>query len=101
LCNACQKTLTIIKPVTSASKERNSWPALHRFVAVLKKTVRSVPDGNELLDQILSPLKPENGLEGSVKFVNGAYEAFVLWEMVVSHVETVEEELAKVHIGSE
>ena len=62
---------------------------------------RKQSDGNGLLDQMLSPLKPENGLEGSVKFVNGAYEAVVLWEMVVSHVETVEEELAKVHIGSE
>ena len=89
--------------MTSASKERNFWPALHRLVAVLKKTVRSVPDGNELLDQILSPLKPGNAFEGSVKFANGACETsrFDFWEMVVSQVETMEEALAKVHIGSE
>lgn len=48
----------------------------------------------------MSPLKPENALEGSIKFVNGAHEAFGFdfWETVVSHVEIVEEELAKVHI---
>ncbi len=39
----------------------------------------------------------------SVKFANGACETsrFDFWEMVVSQVETIEEALAKVHIGSE
>lgn len=100
LRNACQKTLTITKPVTLASKERNFWPALERLLALLKKTLRSVPDADALLIQILSPLKPGNAFEGSVKFANSAYETFRFdfWEMVVSHVETIEEELAKVHI---
>lgn len=49
---------------------------------------------------------PHSSLEmrlRSVKFANGACETsrFDFWEMVVSQVETIEEALAKVHIGSE
>lgn len=104
LRNACQKVLTIVKPVTStqASKERDFWPALDRLVVVLRETLRSVPDGDALLDEIFDPVKRENshGFEGSVKFVSGARQAFRFdfWEMVVSHDETIEEALARVHV---
>ena len=84
---------------SQASKERDFWPALHRLSAALSKTLKSVPDGSELSDQIFDPLKPENGFEDSAKFASGAHKASRIhfWEMVVSHVETIEEALARVH----
>ncbi|DBA72874.1 TPA: hypothetical protein ACH3X2_009841 [Trebouxia sp. C0005] len=99
LRNACQKTLTIVKPVSQASKERDFWPALHRFAAVLRVTLRSVPDGTVLLDQIFDSLKPGTRFEDSAKFASDSDEFYRLnfWEMVVCHIEAIEEELARVH----
>jgi len=101
LRGACRKTLTTVKPVTSseASKARDFWPALHRLSAALRNTLKSVSDGNQLSDQIFDPLKPENGFEDSAKFASGAHKALRIhfWEMVISHVETIEEALARVH----
>ncbi len=82
-----------------ASKERDFWPALHRLSAALRNTLKSVSDGNQLSDQIFDPLKPKNGFADSAKFASGAHKASRIhfWEMVVSHVETIEEALARVH----
>ena len=93
----CNKTLKTIKPVTAcqSSKEGQYWLALGRLSTKLTVTLKALSDGDELLNQILDPLKPENGYEMSAQFANGAHQAsrIQFWEMVVAHVETIEEAL--------
>ena len=75
------------------NKEGQYWLALSKLSAKLRKTSREVPDGDALLREILDPLKPANGYEGSAHFVSGARKASTLWEMVVTHIEIIKEAL--------
>lgn len=97
LSSICCKTLQSINPLTSyqPSIEGQYWLALGRLSAALGIALKALPDGNELWEQICDPLKPANGLEQSVHFVNGVHQAsrIEFWEMVVAHIETIEEGL--------
>ncbi len=57
--------------------------------------LKALRDGDELWEQIRDPLKPTNGFEKSIQFVNGAHQAsrIQFWEMVVAHIKTIEEAL--------
>ena len=95
LRSACCKALDTIKPMRSVcqtSKEMQQWLALGTLSATLQTTLRAVRDSEELLQQILDPLKPENGYEQSLQLANGAYKAsrIQFWEMIVAHAETIE-----------
>jgi len=89
--------LKSIKPLTSCqpSKEGQYWPALGRLSAALDMTLKALPDGIELLQQIHDPLKPENAFETSAQFANGGHQAsrIQFWEMLLAHIETIEEAL--------
>lgn len=97
LYNICFKTVRSIKPVTSsqANKEENYWLALGRLSTALQTALKALPGGHELLEQILDPLKLDNGFEKSAQFANGAHQAsrIQFWEMVVAHVVSIEEAL--------
>ena len=97
LSNICCKTLKTIKPLTSSQpgKEGQYWLALSRLSATLGTTLKALPDGDDLLQQICDPLKPANGFEKSRQFVNGAHQAsrIQFWEMVTAHIESIEEAL--------
>ena len=71
------------------------WLALGRLSAALQTTLKALPDGNELLRQILDPLQPANGIEKSAQFASGAFQASrtLFWELIVAHVEATEEAL--------
>lgn len=97
LYNICFKTVRSIKPVTSsqANKKEKYWLALGRLSTALSAALKALPGGHELLEQILDPLKLDNGFEKSAQFANGAHQAsrIQFWEMVVAHVESIEEAL--------
>jgi len=97
LSSICCKTLKTIKPLTSCqpSKEGQYWLALGRLSATLGTALKALRDGDELWEQIRDPLKPANGFEKSIQFVNGAHQAsrIQFWEMVVAHIKTIEEAL--------
>jgi hypothetical protein len=97
LSSICCKTLKTIKPLTSCqtSKEGQYWLALGRLSATVVTALKALRDGDELWEQIRDPLKPTNGFEKSIQFVNGAHQAsrIQFWEMVVAHIKTIEEAL--------
>ena len=94
LSTICSKALTDIKPLTSCqtSKEKQYWLALSSLSQTLTRTPESLPNRSDLLEQILDPLQPANGYEGSAQFANGAHQAsrIQFWEMIRSHIETIE-----------
>ena len=63
ISRACNKTMKTIKPVTALtkSKEGQYWLALGRLSTKLTDTLQGLPDGDELLNQIVDPWKPESG----------------------------------------
>lgn len=105
LSSICCKTLNSIKPQTSCrpSKEGQYWLALGRVSATLGTVLKALPDGDELWDQICDPLKPANGFEQSVQFVNGAHQAsrIQFWEMAVAHIKIIEEALQGCSVSTE
>ncbi|KAA6421862.1 MAG: hypothetical protein FRX49_08181 [Trebouxia sp. A1-2] len=96
----CCKVLEIMKPVSSCqpSQETTNWGALGMLSAVVRTTVQSLPDGNELWSEICGPLKQENGFEESMNFVNGAHEAsrIEFWELVVREIRSIDAALENV-----
>lgn len=97
LYSSCCKTLKSIKPLTSSqpSKEGQYWLGFSKLSATLGTTLKALPDGDDLLQQIYDPLKPANGFEKSRQFVNGAHQAsrIQFWEMVIDHIENIKEAL--------
>lgn len=97
LFSTCKKTLKTIKPLLSwqENKEGQGWQAVADLSAKLKAALESLPDGDQLLQQILEPLKPANGYAESAQFANGAHHASRVrfWEMVADHVKTIDDAL--------
>ena len=97
LSSICCKTLKTIKSLASSQpgKEGQYWLALSRLSATLGTTLKALPDGDDLLQQICDPLKPANGFEKSRQFVNGAHQAsrIQFWEMLTAHIESIKEAL--------
>lgn len=80
LFSTCNMSLKTIQPLTSlqsfqASNEGQGWQAVSVLSPKLKAILETLPDGDELLEQILDPLKPASGYADCAQFVNGAHQA--------------------------